>query len=140
MPLSLDRREGGICACSLGSAPLRLVHSAIAVGGKYGNMPRAFARRRKAKRGPDKLDFADISLLLLRVHRQGFIDDEPKNIELTKEEKIADRSCWCSKRNSVRLLGPYQHIYCTSQNLHLYKLYKTMYAKVEKEKGIEHTF
>ena len=76
--------------------------SAVAVGRKYGNMPRAFARRRKAKRGPDKLDFADISLLLLRVHRQGFVGEEHKDIEWTKEEQIADRSCWCSKKNSAR--------------------------------------
>ena len=63
-------------------------------------MPRAFARRRKAKRGPDKLDFAvpasspGASAGVYRRRAQGHRVDE--------REKIADRSCWCSKRNSVR--------------------------------------
>ena len=39
-------------------------------------MPRAFGRRMRKKRGPDKLDFADISLMLLAAHKKNIFDEK----------------------------------------------------------------
>ena len=63
-------------------------------------MPRAFGRRMRKKRGPDKLDFADISLMLLAAHKKNIFDE--KDAELSKEEKISDVACFCKKDDKVR--------------------------------------
>ena len=65
-------------------------------------MPRAFGRRMRKRRGPDKLDFADISLMLLAAHKKNMFEE--KEPELSKEERIGERGCFCKREEKFRAL------------------------------------
>jgi hypothetical protein len=65
-------------------------------------MPRAFARSRKLRRGPDKLNFADISLMLLRAHRKNPFEE--KDPALTKDEQLSPKVCGMDKICGLRKL------------------------------------
>ena len=56
----------------------------------------------RKRRGPDKLDFADISLMLLAAHKKNMFEE--KEPELSKEERIGERGCFCKREEKFRAL------------------------------------